>query len=93
MDAIVKAGLTRFRPVVLTAVTTILGLLPMVLGVNIDIRHLQVNMKSESSIFWGQMAAAVVFGLAVSTLLVLIVAPAMYMALERVRRCEAVEQG
>jgi len=85
-EAVIQAGRTRLRPVLLTACTTILGLAPMALGWNVDIRHLAFNFRSESSMWWGPMAVAVIFGLTVSTLLTLVVVPAIYMTLEGLRR-------
>ena len=85
-EAVIQAGRTRLRPVLLTACTTILGLAPMALGWNVDIRHLAFNFRSESSMWWGPMAVAVIFGLTVSTLLTLVVVPAVYMIFEGLRR-------
>jgi len=85
MDAVIQAGMTRLRPVLLTAITTILGLLPMVLGWNLDFRDLEFHLKSESSVWWGPMASAVVFGLAVATILTLVVVPVVYVMLDGVR--------
>jgi len=76
-EALVQTGLTRFRPVMLTAITTILGLLPMATGVSIDFRKLAWNIGGESSQWWGPMAVAVIFGLGVATLLTLVVAPVL----------------
>ena len=76
-EALVKTGLTRFRPVMLTAITTILGLLPMATGVSFDFRKLAWNIGGESSQWWGPMAVAVIFGLGVATLLTLIVVPVL----------------
>ncbi len=77
-DSLVTAGLVRFRPVILTAVTTILGLLPMATGVSIDFRKLSVTVGGDSAAFWGPMAVAVCFGLAVATVLTLVMVPTMY---------------
>ncbi len=85
-EAVIQAGRTRLRPVLLTACTTILGLAPMALGWNVDVRHLAFNFRSESSLWWGPMAVAVIFGLTVSTLLTLVVVPAIYMIFEGLRR-------
>jgi len=74
-DALVQAGLTRFRPVMLTAITTILGLLPLASGVSFDFRKLAWDIGGESSQWWGPMAVAVIFGLGVATLLTLVVVP------------------
>jgi multidrug efflux pump subunit AcrB len=76
-EALVQTGLTRFRPVMLTAITTILGLLPMATGISIDFRKLAWNIGGESSQWWGPMAVAVIFGLGVATLLTLVVAPVL----------------
>jgi multidrug efflux pump subunit AcrB len=77
-EAIIAAGCTRLRPVMLTAVTTILGLLPMVTGVSFDFRKMQISWVSESSQYWGPMAIAVIFGLALATVLTLVVVPTLY---------------
>ena len=76
-DAIIEAGLTRFRPVILTAITTILGLIPMATGVSFDFINFQLDTGSETSQWWGPMAVAVIFGLAVSTILTLVVVPVL----------------
>ena len=76
-EALMTAGLTRFRPVLLTAVTTILGLLPMALGVSFDFFKLELITESESAQWWGPMAVAVIFGLLVATLLTLVVVPVL----------------
>lgn len=76
-EALVQAGLTRFRPVMLTAITTILGLMPMATGVSIDFRNLCLCVGGESSQWWGPMAVAVIFGLAFATVLTLNVVPVL----------------
>ncbi|MEE9610241.1 MAG: efflux RND transporter permease subunit, partial [Desulfatiglandales bacterium] len=77
-EAIIAAGCTRLRPVLLTAVTTILGLLPMVTGVSYDFHKMQLSLISESSQWWSSMAIAVIFGLALATVLTLVVVPTLY---------------
>jgi len=76
-EALIQAGLVRFRPVMLTAITTILGLLPMATGVSFDFRKFAWDIGGESSQWWGPMAVAVIFGLAVATLLTLVVVPVL----------------
>lgn len=85
-EALMAAGLTRFRPVLLTAVTTILGLLPMALGVSFDFFRLELITESESAQWWGPMAVAVIFGLLVATLLTLIVVPVLCSLQDGARR-------
>ncbi|MDF1526014.1 MAG: efflux RND transporter permease subunit [bacterium] len=77
-DALVTAGTVRFRPVMLTAITTILGLTPMAIGISFDFRSMSLQVGGESAQWWGPMAVAVIFGLAVATLLTLIVVPVLY---------------
>ena len=76
-EALLTAGLTRFRPVLLTAVTTILGLLPMAMGVSFDFFKMELITESESAQWWGPMAVAVIFGLLAATLLTLVVVPVL----------------
>ncbi|MDD9932502.1 MAG: efflux RND transporter permease subunit [Myxococcales bacterium] len=84
-DALVRAGMARLRPVLLTAITTILGLLPMALGVTFDFARLRWLVGTQSSQWWGPMAVAVIFGLAFATLLTLVMVPTAYAALEDLR--------
>ncbi|MFA6242428.1 MAG: efflux RND transporter permease subunit, partial [Candidatus Hydrogenedentales bacterium] len=77
-DAVVEAGTTRFRPVMLTAITTVLGLIPMATGVSFDFFTWKWTSGGESSQWWGSMAIAVIYGLSFATLLTLVVVPTLY---------------
>ncbi len=79
-EALSRAGVVRFRPVLLTAITTVLGMTPMALGISIDFKTMSVDMDAPSMEWWGPMAQAVSFGLIFATVLTLIVVPAMYQA-------------
>ncbi len=76
-EALLRAGAVRFRPVMLTAITTILGLLPMATGISFDFSKMAFDIGGESSQWWGPMAVAVIFGLGFATLLTLILVPVL----------------
>jgi multidrug efflux pump len=82
-EAVISAGATRLRPVLLTAVTTILGLIPMITGISFDFHKGAMSWVSESSQWWQSMAIVVVFGLVVATFLTLVVVPTLYYLFER----------
>ncbi len=88
-EALIRAGTARFRPVVLTALTTVLGLVPMALGISIDFPTGTVNQGTQSTQWWGPMAVAVIFGLAFATILTLVLLPTMYSILEDFRHLRA----
>lgn len=77
-DAIISAGATRLRPVMLTAITTTLGLIPMVTGISIDFRNLKIALVSETSQYWQSLSVVVIFGLMLATILTLLVVPTLY---------------
>jgi multidrug efflux pump subunit AcrB len=80
--AVIEAGVIRLRPVFLTAVTTVLGLIPLTIGLNIDFFKGVVQTGVESSQWWGPMGVAVIFGLTVATVLTLVVVPVTYHSLD-----------
>jgi multidrug efflux pump len=85
LDAILRTGAQRLRPVMLTTITTILGLLPLVFGINIDFIARHVSIGAPATQWWTQLATAIVFGLAFSTVLTLIVTPCALMLRTNVR--------
>ena len=77
IDAIVKTGAQRLRPVFLTTVTTILGLLPLASNVSIDIINREIVYGGQVSAYWVKLASSIVYGLSFATVLTLIVTPVM----------------
>ena len=84
IDAIVEAGKTRLRPVLLTAITTIFGLFPLAIGLNIDFLGFfseldpNISIGGDNVIFWGPMAWTIIFGLTFATFLTLVIVPVMF---------------
>jgi multidrug efflux pump len=74
----------RLRPVLLTTITTILGLMPMVLGMNVDLINRHIGIGGPSTQYWTQLATAVAGGLAFATVLTLIVTPSLLVLGDRV---------
>ncbi len=77
MEAVVRTGTQRLRPVMLTTITTIFGLLPMVFQVNIDFAARTISHGAPSTQMWVQLSTAVAFGLSFATLLTLFVTPSL----------------
>ncbi|MEJ2297143.1 MAG: efflux RND transporter permease subunit [Woeseiaceae bacterium] len=83
-DAVLRTCAIRLRPVLLTTVTTIVGLLPMVLGININLIEREVSIGAPSSQWWTQLASSVAGGLAFATVLTLFLTPSLLMIQARV---------
>jgi multidrug efflux pump len=84
VEAVLRTGAQRLRPVLLTTVTTILGLVPMVFGVNIDLIARDITMGAPSTQLWSQLASAIAGGLVFATPLTLILTPCLLILGERV---------
>lgn len=90
-DLIVAGGKSRLRPVLLTAITTVLGLIPLAVGLNIDFFGLftdynpNIYLGGDNVIFWGPLAWTVIFGLVFATFLTLIVVPVMFYLVNRMK--------
>ena len=88
---IIEGGRARLRPVILTAITTVLGLIPLAIGVNIDFFGLFKNFDAgiyiggDNVIFWGPLAWTVIYGLIIATFLTLIIVPLLYYIVYRIK--------
>jgi multidrug efflux pump len=76
-EAILRTAAQRLRPVMLTTITTILGLMPMVLKLNIDLIHRDITVGAPSTQWWVQLATGVAGGLTFATILTLVLTPCM----------------
>ena len=90
-EVIVAGGKSRLRPVLLTAITTVLGLIPLAIGLNIDFFSLFINydpriyIGGDNVIFWGPLAWTVIFGLTFATFLTLVIVPVMFYLVNRAK--------
>ena len=90
-EIIIKAGKARLRPVLLTAITTVLGLIPLAIGFNMDFFSLfsdfdpKIYFGGDNVIFWGPLAWAVIYGLIIATFLTLIIVPVLFYIVHRLR--------
>ncbi|MDT0606034.1 efflux RND transporter permease subunit [Croceitalea rosinachiae] len=90
-ESIIKGGKARLRPVILTAITTVLGLIPLATGLNINFISLfgqfdpQIYVGGDNVIFWGPLAWTVIFGLIVATFLTLIIVPVLFNIIYRLK--------
>jgi multidrug efflux pump len=84
-DAIIETCRERARPVVLTAVTAILGVLPIAFGMNVEFLSREITLGAPATQWWINLSTAIVFGLGFATVLTLIVTPAALMALANLR--------
>ncbi|MEO8067876.1 MAG: efflux RND transporter permease subunit [Flavobacteriales bacterium] len=101
-EALITAGKTRLRPVLLTAVTAVLGLLPLAIGLNLNFGTLftefnpHIHIGGDNVIFWGPLSWAVIYGLTFATFLTLIMVPVMLLIIAKIkhrRACNAARRA
>lgn len=98
-EALIIAGRTRLRPVLLTAITAILGLLPLAIGINFNFFTLfseldaHIHMGGDNSIFWSPLSWAVIYGLSFATFLTLIMVPVMLLIISKIKMRRAAKKA
>jgi multidrug efflux pump subunit AcrB len=90
-EVIIESGKSRLRPVLLTALTAVLGLIPLAIGLNFDFFGLVTDlnphlyMGGDNVIFWGPLAWTIIFGLTYATILTLVMVPVMFFLVKRTK--------
>jgi len=90
-EVIIESGKSRLRPVLLTALTAILGLIPLAIGLNFDFFSLIINLNphlyigGDNVVFWGPLAWTIIFGLSYATILTLVMVPVMFYLVKRTK--------
>jgi multidrug efflux pump subunit AcrB len=90
-QVIIQSGKSRLRPVLLTALTAVLGLIPLAIGLNFDFFSLVTNLNphvyvgGDNVVFWGPLAWTIIFGLTYATVLTLVMVPVMFYLVKRTK--------
>ena len=98
-ESLIIAGKTRLRPVLLTAITAVLGLLPLAIGFNLNFGTLftelnpHIHIGGDNVIFWGPLSWAVIYGLIFATFLTLIMVPVMLLIIAKIKHRVAASKG
>ena len=93
LEAVLRTGAQRMRPVLLTSLTTVLGLMPMVLGMNINFASRKITFGAPSTQYWVELSSAIAGGLLFATILTLVLTPALLMLGENVNNWRSVRRN